>query len=451
MNTQSTDNTSLASTVPEPEAAPTRLIDIHVYTYDWSLEKETQCVESARAESEAEPEQPEVWNQRTKPLKKRLQCPLSPLFLVLTALFILMIMAGGLVSFFLFLPTATITVVPKSVQIQTTGTIAVVSGTANGTRDEIPGRMLSSITMSQTHTAATTGRTILPARPGRGTITFYNAALSPQTLVAGTLLSGSSGIQVVTGQDIIVPAATYPTFGEAHVPAHAVQLGEAGNIKAGDIYGPCCLLNIQAVSSAFDGGQAAQDYQSVSKSDIDTTEASLKTELRRRVSAALQTQVQSRDTLLIPPQCSPFMSADHEVGDRATQVQVTVTQSCTGIAYETQAFRQLVTLMQTQEALHEQSEHYSLSGEVQTTIPTVILDPTTGSYRLSVQSRGTWIYQLSQAELSHLAARIAGRSPKQATQLLRLSAGVQDVSLSNIGGATLPSDPQKIHFLLVQS
>jgi hypothetical protein len=366
---------------------------------------------------------------------------------VLIALFILMIAACGLASFFLFTPTATITLVPKSVQIQTTENIIVVTDRAGTTNNEIPGRMLSPITMSQTEIVATTGRTYLAARPGRGTITFYNASLSAQTIPAGTLLTGSDGAQAVTDDSIAVPAAKYPTFGAASVSAHSIQEGVAGNIKAGDIYGACCFLNISAVSSAFSGGQVAQDYQSVSASDVERAKAHLKTNLTQMVSAAVQTQVHSSETLLTPLRCSPSMSADHEVGDQATQVQVTVTQSCAGVAYETQSFRQLVTHAQTQ-AAKQQSEHYNLSGEIQATIQTATSDPTSGSYRLIVQSRGTWVYQFSKVQLKNLAASVAGKHPKQATQLLLHIAGVQHVSLSN-GGATLPSDPQNIHMLLL--
>src|SRR5437667_5409573 len=105
-------------------------------------------------------------------------CSQSRLFLVLIALFILMVIAGGLASFFLFTPTATITLVPKSMQIQATGNITVVTARADTTNNEIPGRMLSPIIMSQTEIVATTGRTYLAAREVRGTITFYNASLS---------------------------------------------------------------------------------------------------------------------------------------------------------------------------------------------------------------------------------------------------------------------------------
>src|SRR5262249_7501389 len=146
-------------------------------------------------------------------------------------------------------------------------TLTLNTGTA--TRDHIQGRRLSTITMSQAQSAATTGRTELPAQPGRGTITFYNNALVPQTIVAATLLTGRDGVQIVTDLSVTVPEGTLATKGQATVIAHTIQTGPIGNIRANDIYGDCCLLKISAVSSAFSGGQEAQTYQSVAKADID--------------------------------------------------------------------------------------------------------------------------------------------------------------------------------------
>ena len=75
------------------------------------------------------------------------------------------------------------------------------------------------------------------AQPGRGRVTFYNAAPSVQTIAAGTLLTGKDGVEVVTDQDAVIPAGTLATNGQVTVAAHAVNLGPSGNIAAQDIYG----------------------------------------------------------------------------------------------------------------------------------------------------------------------------------------------------------------------
>ena len=345
---------------PEQEVASIRLVDIHIYNV--VAEEAIQSIETTLQEGEALPEkQQEETEWHTIRRSRRV----SLLVLALSAVVVLVVIARSLNSLLVFPQTTTITIIPTSTQIQTTGTITVVTGNADATKNQIPGRFLPALTMSQTQTVATTGITHQEAQPGRGTITFYNAALSPQTIVAGTLLTGADGIQVATEKTVTVPSVHYPTLGVATVPAHAVQPGIAGNIKAGDIYGSCCVLNISAVNSVFTGGEAAQTYQSVAPSDIDTTAASLKTRLIQTGTTALQTQVHSDETLLTPT-CNQTVIPDHQPGDKATQVQVTTSETCTGMTYDTESFHQQVTQAQIQAGTPQQREHYQLSGAADT-------------------------------------------------------------------------------------
>lgn len=278
-----------SATIPSPllDARATRLIDIHIYHLPPG--EDTQSVESTlHVTEEAPPPLPDTQQEQSEPIRRRLPHKVSLFVLALIALFLLVVITGSLTSFFLFTPIVTITLIPESKHVQATGAIAVVPGIADSTSNQIPGRILSSLTMSQIQTVAATGRTQQAAQPGRGTITFYNAALYPQSIAAGTLLTGSDGIQAATDHGVTVPAVNYPTLGVATVTAHAIQPGVAGNIKAGDIYGSCCLLNISAVNSAFRGGQEAETYQSVSKQDIDTAVSSLKAQLMQAAIAALR-------------------------------------------------------------------------------------------------------------------------------------------------------------------
>src|SRR5262249_20197526 len=142
----------------------------------------------------------------------------------------------------------------------------------------------------------TTGRTNLPAQPGRGTITFYNSALVPQTISAGTLLTGQDSVQIVTDKAVTVTAGKLEINGKATVAAHVIQTGSVGNVRANDIYGSCCLLDIKAANSAFTGGQEAQTYRSVAKSDVDNAVAKLSAMLAQAINAAFGSQLSSNET-----------------------------------------------------------------------------------------------------------------------------------------------------------
>ena len=423
-----TDEIVPESTGPAPlqEAVPIQLIDIHLYNVP--QEEETHALESM-LEVSGETPQPQERQEKIEPRKSRSKLPLSPLFVVLIALFVLSLIGGVPASFLLLTPTVTVTVTPKSQQIQTTATVHLVTGNVAGTNDEVRGRVLPAITMSQTLIQTTTGTTYQEARSARGTITFYNAALYPQTIKARTLLTGADSTQVVTDQAVTVPAVSYPTLGTALVSAHAVQPGPNGNIKAGDIYGDCCLLNISAVNSPFTGGEEAFTYQSVSKHDIDTAEGYLKTSLTQAVTAALSTQVHNSETLITPPACQPSITADHQVGDKATHLQMTVSVSCRGVTYDRASFQQLMRKMQMHAASRELVEHFRLAGDVHATIQTVTEGSPKGTYQLAVQSTALWVYQFSSAWLSSLSANIAGKDTREATQLLLHTPGIQQVSL----------------------
>src|SRR5262249_38084759 len=159
---------------------------------------------------------------------------------------------------------------------------------------------------------------------------------------------------------------------------------------------------IQAENQAFTGGQDAATYQSVAKADIDTVAASLQTSLTESVTAALQTQVHADESLGTPPSCQPTVRSDHEIGEESTQVQVTESLSCIGITYETDAFENLMRHIQTQAAGDDLHTHYQLAGKVHAAIQSETQGWSVSQVTLSVQTRGTWVYQFSQREQQHL-------------------------------------------------
>src|SRR5260370_36863551 len=119
-------------------------------------------------------------------------------------------------------------------------TVNIVSTNANAAQQQIPGRLLETVTLSQAKTVPATGTGHQQAQAAHGFITFYNALPAPQTVPAGELLTGSDGVEVVTLQEAAIPAGTLTTNGQVTVPAQAVNVGPGGNITAEDIYGKCC-------------------------------------------------------------------------------------------------------------------------------------------------------------------------------------------------------------------
>jgi len=346
-------------------------------------------------------------------------------------------------------PSASVTIVTTSQQLTTSSTLQVVTeGIADPSKNQIAGRALASVTMSQQKTVPTTGTTRQAAQVAQGIITFYNGATYSQTIPAGTVLVGADGVQLMTDADAHLPAAVFPTFGQASVKAHAAMLGAVGNVRAGDVYGACCRLNISAVNSTFYGGQNARSYQSVTQQDINAIVTSIKTSLEQSVQAALQTQVQPSETLITPLTCALKATLNHEVGEEATEVQVLVNETCTGTTYTTQVLSKLTTQRVSQNAEQRLGIGYTTTGVQNRILKTTLSNHNT--LTLQVESVSLWAHPFGQEQLDNIKTMIAGMSKDRATATVAHMAGVQSVSITLKNGTTIPNDIHQIHLLFLQ-
>jgi hypothetical protein len=351
-----------------------------------------------------------------------------------------------------FTASATVTIIPTAVQVSATTLLTVVTtGVADPREHQVPGQLLSSLTISQARSVSTTGRGHRYATQAHGIVTFYNALPQEQTIPARTLLTTASDVQVVTDQDALLPAGSGATNGAVSVWAHALNPGPQGNIGAGTISGTCCRAYVLVTNSApFVGGANARDFPMVTEHDLDGAISSLKASLGQSVQAALQGQVRADETLITPLPCHQAATADHQVGDETTHLAVVVTATCTGEAYATQALRDLLTQAVAQEATSRLGAGYSLTGEIQATvIGSSVSAHKPGVITLQVKGMGIWTSQFDTAQLDHMAQLIQGKSQVQATQTLLHLPGVSQVAINVSGGrTTLPTDTRNIHVLI---
>jgi hypothetical protein len=432
---------SVETPPPEEQDQPTnetiRFIDVHLY--DLPAGEEPPSVESELEQDTATT----IDDQGdTTPVR-----PQSRVIIFLLIAGTCLLIASALVTALLLplftAPTVTITIVPITRQIDTTQTI-MVSTTAN-TQGTVPGRSLSALTMSQQKTVPATGVGHQNATQATGYITFYNAATYAQEIPAGTLLTGADGVQVVTDQTAYIPAGNLLTNGHTTVTAHAVIAGPAGNIQGGDIYGPCCRESVMVANAAFTSGQNARDYRKIQHSDIDAVTNDLKASLIQSAQAAFQQQTQPGEALLTPLPCTLTSTPDHSAGTEATHVTVTVSETCTGMVYNTQAMQQQVTQIATQEATNQLGNGYALVGTVNDTITQAT--PKNGNRAaLQVHITSEWSYQFTDQQQQHLINSIAGKSRNVAMDIVLHTPGVQSASIS---GSVLPTDTQHIRVLVV--
>lgn len=219
-------------------------------------------------------------------------------------------------------PVATITIIPKSQTVTLTGTLQL-------------GRALQPLTLSQSQTTATTGKGHQDAKEATGYITFYNGQQTEQTIAYGTVFTGNDGVSIETTQSATIPPGNPSTgYGTATVTAQALQAGSNGNIQAGDVNTPIAVA-VFAKNTQFTGGQDERDFQAVAKKNIDTISTPLKIAVTKSVAGAFQGQLKQGEALYLLP-CSPTVTSDHAIGEEATTVKVTVSQTCSAIAYSNQ-------------------------------------------------------------------------------------------------------------------
>lgn len=336
-------------------------------------------------------------------------------------------------------PTVTVTIMPAVKTISTTATLTV-----GGAGAEVSERILAPLTLSQMQTVNASGHGHQDATRATGTLTFYNGSFSSQTIYAGTVYTGSDSVQVATNETVTIPAANPPYVGQATVSASAIIAGANGNIQAGDISITTNALQVR--NNQFHNGQDARDFTTVSKEDIDQPAATLKAQVAQSMQAALQGQVKIGEQFLSLP-CSPTTTADHEVGDEALQVHITVSESCTALTYDTQQLTTLGTARLTAQAAKILGIGYKLHGNVTVSMTKVTTTDKKNVVLLSFTCQGTWVDQINEARIKAL---VTGKPRLTALHILSTVSGVQSVSIAGVSdNQPLPSDPAHIHLLML--
>jgi hypothetical protein len=247
----------------------------------------------------------------------------------------------------------------------------------------------------------------------------------------------------------VIGGGTLATNGEVSlVPAHTLAKGRSSNLAAYAIYGPCCRAYVQVENtSAFTGGTDARAFQAASTQDLTQATSILKTHLDQSMQAAMQAQRMPGETLL-PLSCSEQVSSNHQAGQEAHEVRVSVQETCQGVAVEMQAWKRLIMTLLDQQAGRWNTQ-YAFVGR---------LDVHTGKIRIGSDGQqasvpvglaATYAYHFSGAEISHMKHLIAGKPVEVARTLLEQVPGMdtQGVMIEITGGKDtnrIPDDPTQI-------
>ncbi|HEY6539850.1 MAG TPA: hypothetical protein VIZ18_02890, partial [Ktedonobacteraceae bacterium] len=266
---------------------------------------------------------------------------------------------------------------------------------------------------------------------------------------AGTILTGADGQQVSTLGSATIPPDSPPVNGQATVQAQARTAGASGNIPAEDINGPFSSTLYVKNLATFTGGQGARDFLLLTQADRDHAVATLQAKVSASMSAALQGQLLLGQELH-PLPCSPSVTANHTIGEETASLTVSVSETCTAVAYDEQLLQARATQVLMTQVAHTFGAGYLLAGDVQVSVSKAVASPTIPQVLLSFTCTGTFAYMFTEQAQQHLKTLLAGQPRLVALHWLMQQPGIHTVSISGISdNQPLPDDLSHLHLLIV--
>jgi hypothetical protein len=219
------------------------------------------------------------------------RAPIAPLLVIgLLALLV----AGVAYGAYVFLPTATITLVPTASQLHL-DSFTVIADPGTAVVDPVAGTLPAQTVSLPLHVGDTfdaTGAQVHETR-ATGSVRFRSENTVNSVQVApGTIVATPDGIRFETTEAATVPKADFTTStpGTVDVRVRAVRLGPSGNVAAGTITQEPGSLSAQLVSvrnpDATSGGQRIED-KLVTQADYDAAVAALTDRLDAALATAL--------------------------------------------------------------------------------------------------------------------------------------------------------------------
>jgi len=350
-------------------------------------------------------------------------------------------------------PPATITITPESKVKQDSYVIQAVTSNADPNKRQVSLRQLMFSPQKQSKSVTATGPGHIPAKAAAGQLTFYNGSTQDYWISSATAIPGPNGISVVPDSPVDVPAAHPPTEGSITMNAHATTTGANGDMAAGAINENCCASGsfITVVSSAFTGGQDEKDYTFLQQSDVDGFVNQLKSTLSQQAQNNFKDQIKSNEQLVSDPQCATQPNVDQPVGDQGQNVtssNVTVSATCTGLAYDASRAQALAQNLLKNRAVSDLGRGYALAGTIITKQTVTDMKDSVATLQVAVAS--TWYYQFDDKQKQELAKQLTNKSREAAQRLLNSYRGIAKAKIDIAdGGNTLPGDTGQISVMVL--
>ena len=134
------------------------------------------------------------------------------------------------------------------------------------------------------------------------------------------------------------------------------------------------------------------------------------------------------------------MNTNHNAGEEALSVTVTVSETCSAVVYNTTQLQTTAAKILTTHAATQIGRGYTLYGRVQVRITKTT--PNNKNVVVTLSASGTWIYQLNEPQVKNL---IVDKPRLNALRILSQVPGVQTVNIVGVSdNELLPIDPAHI-------
>lgn len=140
----------------------------------------------------------------------------------------------------------------------------------------------------------------------------------------------------------------------------------------------------------------------------------------------------------------PAVAADRAIGQEASRVQLTVSETCQAVAYDRQELVRRADKLLASQAMKALGQGYARYGDVSFSVTQADAREQTATFAFLAQ--GTWACQIDPARMTRL---VRGQPRLAALRMLTRLAGVARASVSGVeGDQALPTDVTHIHLFV---
>lgn len=294
---------------------------------------------------------------KTSTIKKVGRSNFSKIFIV--TMVVLVLVVFGLA---VLLPTATITVYARSEPITRDVEVNVDKNATqiNSTSMTVPGTLISR-EVTQTKNFPTTGTKVTGTK-ATGSVVIYNFTKEPLTLRASTTTLIANGKKFSFTQDatLIRPTAQIGTGSDqsvdpssltAPIPITAQDVGSDSNLPANTKFTiqNAALgnqsVNVYAINSAALAGGTSQTVQVLSQDDLNNAVTTLGATVAAQAQADLNSENNTSDTDVLSSGITQQVlakTANKNVGDPATNFDMTMIAQVSGLSFKNDDVKQLI-------------------------------------------------------------------------------------------------------------